>query len=129
MGLWEQIVKGKVRRCIDSKAVSYDYANNLAKDIAAELKNGKIIYSRDWLSFVNNKGSNFMAKTPFIGFGDNGSYLYEEIDRKDIEHIYTIRISISQDGLKGTIKSSLGSYFDLNKVYLTIDLQFEKLDK
>jgi hypothetical protein len=37
MGLWEQIVKGKVRRCIDAKAVSYDYANNLAKNIAAEL--------------------------------------------------------------------------------------------
>jgi hypothetical protein len=42
-----------------------------------------------------------MAKTPFIGFDDNESYLFEEIDRKDIGHIYTIRISISKDGLKG----------------------------
>lgn len=126
MGLWEQIVNGKVRKCKSATVISANSLDSLSasEDFANELKNGKIIYSKDYLTFENNKGSYFLKKTPFIGFGENGTFLYEEVDKVSAKPPYTIRIGIDKDSYYGTLMCSFGTDFDINNVYLIIDLQF-----
>lgn len=121
MGLWEQIVNGKVKKCIHAELSFSTTVDKLFVQIAKDFINGKIIFSKDNLSFEKNDNSYFCRKTPYIGITENGSYIYQETD---VSGGYTFQFIINQKSSSGQFISSLGRSFDTDKIYLIIDLKF-----
>ena len=121
MGLWEQIVNGKVKKCLYVN-INYSIDADSTIPIANDFLYGKVIFSRDCLTFENKNGSYFCQKMPFIGTTGYNQYVYEETLYN--RNSCTSRFIMDKDGGKGKFLSSLGEIFDQNKIYIDMDLKF-----
>lgn len=123
MGLWEQIVNGKVKKCIDAELIYYVIKNELVVEIVNDFIGGKIIFNKDYLSFQRSDKSHFCIKTPYLSLNKNGYYVYQETD---IIGGYTFQFLINPRGTDGTYFQCSGDSINTERLILTIDLKFNK---
>lgn len=82
MGLWEQLVNGKVRKCVSFKIVKAGaipglFTQQLEKN-AKEYLLGSFIYNKDYLAVSTFERKTLIKRMPFLGNTKDGHYIYED---------------------------------------------------